>query len=86
MESMMEAGVALGFSETTSADPTISTFKGAIALLEQLKESPKTLRRNVTSPGGTTEAAIRILDENGVKDSLIHAIQAAARRSKELSE
>jgi pyrroline-5-carboxylate reductase len=86
MESMMEAGVALGFSETTSADLTISTFKGAIALLEQLKESPKTLRRNVTSPGGTTEAAIRILDENGVKDSIIHAIRAAARRSKELSE
>jgi pyrroline-5-carboxylate reductase len=86
VESMIKAGMELGFPEATAADLTISTFKGAIALLEQLQHSPENLRRAVTSPGGTTEAAIRVFDENKVKDSIILAIQAAARRSKDLSQ
>ncbi|MCU0599374.1 MAG: pyrroline-5-carboxylate reductase [Desulfobacterales bacterium] len=86
VESMVKAGMEIGFPEATAADLTISTFKGAIALLEQLQESPENLRRAVTSPGGTTEAAIRVFDENRVKDSIILAIQAAAHRSKELSQ
>jgi pyrroline-5-carboxylate reductase len=86
VEAMMKAGIELGFSEDTAADLTISTFKGAIALLEHLQDSPENLRHKVTSPGGTTETAIRVLDENGVKNSIIHAIQAAACRSEELSK
>jgi pyrroline-5-carboxylate reductase len=86
IEAMVKAGIELGFSETTAADLTMSTFKGAIALLEQQQDSPENLRRAVTSPGGTTEAAIRVLDKNGVKDSIIHAIHAAAHRSRELSQ
>jgi pyrroline-5-carboxylate reductase len=85
VEAMVKAGMELGFSEATASDLTISTFKGALALLENLQDSPAQLRRKVTSPGGTTEAAIRILDDNGVKASIVHAIHAAARRSYELS-
>jgi pyrroline-5-carboxylate reductase len=85
VEAMIKAGVELGFSAKTAADLTVTTFKGALALLEHLNESPEELRRKVTSPGGTTEAAIRVLDDNSVKESIIGAIHAAARRSKELS-
>jgi pyrroline-5-carboxylate reductase len=85
VEAMINAGIALGFKAATAADLTVSTFKGALALLEHLKETPEELRRKVTSPGGTTEAAISVLDDHGVKESIIDAIQAAARRSKELS-
>jgi pyrroline-5-carboxylate reductase len=85
VEAMVTAGIALGFSEAIATDLTVSTFKGAIALLEHLKDSPEQLRRKVTSPGGTTEAAIRVLDDHGVKDTIVQAIQAAARRSNELS-
>jgi pyrroline-5-carboxylate reductase len=85
VEAMVKAGIEFGFSEATATDLTISTFKGALALLEHLNDSPEQLRRKVTSPGGTTEAAIRILDDKGVKESIVHAIQAAARRSNELS-
>jgi len=50
-----------------------------------LNESPETLRKKVTSPGGTTEAAFKILENNRVKQNIIDAIAAAALRSKELS-
>lgn len=84
-ESMIEAGIELGFSPAVAAELTVNTLKGAVALLEQSKESPETLRGRVTSPGGTTEAAIRVLDEHFVKQAFVSAILAAARRSKELS-
>ncbi|MBE9594260.1 MAG: pyrroline-5-carboxylate reductase, partial [Proteobacteria bacterium] len=62
-----------------------ATLKGSIKLMEELNESPELLRRKVTSPGGTTEAALKVLDKNQVKQSIIEAIAAAANRSKELS-
>lgn len=85
-EAMVEAGILLGFAPDVAAKLTVNTLKGAAALLENRMESPETLRRNVTSPGGTTEAAIRVLDDHAVKQSLVSAIMAAARRSRELSD
>jgi pyrroline-5-carboxylate reductase len=84
-EAMIEAGILLGFAPAVAAELTVNTLKGAAALLENRMESPETLRRNVTSPRGTTEAAIRVLDDHAVKQSLVSAIMAAARRSRELS-
>ncbi len=85
-EAMIAAGTQLGFSPAVAAELTVNTFKGAVALLEQRGESPETLRGKVTSPGGTTEAAIRVLDDHFVKQAFVSAILAAARRSKELSD
>lgn len=85
VEAMIEAGIELGFTPDTAASLTIATFKGALSLLEHQKESPSQLRQKVTSPGGTTEAAIKELDDHAVKSAIIKAIHAAARRSKELS-
>lgn len=85
-EAMIAAGTELGFSPAVATELTVNTFKGAVALLEQRGESPETLRGKVTSPGGTTEAAIRVLDDHFVKQAFVSAILAAARRSKELSD
>lgn len=85
IESMIEGGVALGLEPSKADILTITTLKGALLLIEKLKESPESLRRKVTSPGGTTEAAFKVLENNQVKQSIIKAIAAAEKRSKELS-
>lgn len=85
IESMIEAGISIGLEPEAASILTQKTIKGAIKLIEEKKESPVDLRRKVTSPGGTTEAAFKVLENNRVKDIIIEAITAAANRSKELS-
>jgi len=85
IESMIEGGVKLGLDPKDAFTLTLSTLKGAVALIEDLKESPEALRQKVTSPGGTTEAAIKVFEEKKVKDCIVEAMTAAATRSKELS-
>jgi pyrroline-5-carboxylate reductase len=85
IESMIEGGICVGLEPKDAVTLTIATLKGAVKLMEELNESPELLRRKVTSPGGTTEAALKVLDKNQVKQSIIEAIAAAAKRSKELS-
>ncbi len=84
IESMIEGGIDAGLDPGDAAVLTITTLKGALALIEQQNESPELLRRRVTSPGGTTEAAFKVLENNRVKENIIKAIAAAAKRSKEL--
>ncbi len=85
-EAMIDAGIHLGFDPQTAKTLSINTIKGALKLMEAKDESPELLRRKVTSPGGTTEAAINVLETNTVKQIIIEAITAAAERSKELSK
>ena len=85
VEAMIEAAERLGISPAHAAEMTAQTLKGALILLENQKISPRELRRRVTSPGGTTEAAVRVLDRHGVQQIIVDAITAAARRSRELS-
>jgi pyrroline-5-carboxylate reductase len=82
---MINAGVDLGLSLENARELAIGTLKGAVALMEQRGESPEDLRRKVTSPGGTTEAAFKVLEGNDTKATIIEAIKAAAERSRELS-
>ena len=86
VEAMIQGGVDLGLDLEDAASLTRATLRGAVSLLEELKESPEVLRRKVTSPGGTTEAAIKVLDDNRVKEHIVKAIDTAARRSKELGK
>ncbi len=86
VEAMIEAGIQLGFDPSAAATLTTKTFEGALRLLLERKEAPMDLRRKVTSPGGTTEAALKILTGNNVKEIIIDAIKAAAERSKALSQ
>ncbi len=87
IECMAAAGQAVGLPAELADMLARQTVAGAGALVEASEdESTATLRRNVTSPNGTTEAALNVLmGENGLAPLLRHAVEAAARRSKELS-
>ena len=84
-ESMIEAGILLGLSREISTDLVVQTMLGTAKLLRDEKMHPVELREAVTSPGGTTIAAIRELEQAGVRAAFLNAIQAAMKRSKELA-
>lgn len=84
MEAMIEAGQALGLSAETAATLTLETARGA-ALMALEGPSPAQLRANVTSPGGTTQAALEVLEAADCRGIINAAVAAAALRSKELA-
>ncbi|MFO8112436.1 MAG: pyrroline-5-carboxylate reductase [Desulfosalsimonadaceae bacterium] len=86
IESIIEAGEKLGLTPEEAFQLTVSTVKGALRLMEVQGESPAALRRKVTSPGGTTEAALRVFEENRLREKLIAAVASAARRAQELGQ
>src|SRR5262245_43476401 len=85
-ESMIEAGILLGLSREISTDLVVQTMLGTAKMLRDEKIHPVELREAVTSPGGTTIAAIRELEQAGVRAAFLNAIQAAMERSKELAK
>ena len=85
VEAWTEAGERCGLSRETSYSLAIQTIKGALKLLESSGEEPSTWSERVRSPGGTTAEAQKVLDRNKFQETLIRAIEAAAKRSKELS-
>ncbi|PZQ58137.1 MAG: pyrroline-5-carboxylate reductase [Phenylobacterium zucineum] len=85
IEALEAAGAASGLSPKDAQRLARSTLTGAAALLARGGEEPAELRRQVTSPGGTTEAALNVLlSDGGLPPLLREAVQAAVRRSKEL--
>jgi len=85
VESMIEAGVHLGLPRTTAAELVLQTVVGSAKLLRETGEHPTVLREQVTSPGGTTAAAIRELEDHKVRAAFLTALEAARDRSRELS-
>jgi pyrroline-5-carboxylate reductase len=86
IEAMIEAGVAEGLSPDTAAVLAHQTCAGAAALLAQSDQPASALRAKVTSPGGTTQAAIETLDRANIREALIRAVRAAAARSRQLGK
>ena len=84
VEAMIDAGILLGLPRTLAAELIVQTAIGSAIMLRDSGEHPVQLREAVTSPGGTTIAAIRELEVHGVRAALLAAIEAAARRSREL--
>ena len=85
VEALEAGGVAAGLSPEAAADLVRSTIAGAAALMSASAHDPAELRRQVTSPGGTTQAALDVLmGEDGFGPLLRHAVAAAVRRSREL--
>jgi pyrroline-5-carboxylate reductase len=84
-EAMTKAGVAAGLDETLAKKLARQTVYGAAKLLVESGEQPETLRRKVTSPGGTTEAALKVMTDRKLVDIFAEAMQAAEKRSRELS-
>jgi len=84
MEAMIAAGERLGFTRDQASGMAIGTVAGASSLARKALKTPAELRRQVTSPGGTTAAAMELLEKNGVRKSIISAINAACKRAGEL--
>jgi pyrroline-5-carboxylate reductase len=86
MEAMIDAGIALGLDAATARTLTLKTAYGAAVMANESANSPAELRRNVTSPGGTTERAISVLDGGQGKPLIERAVREAAQRSVELAK
>lgn len=84
-EHLIEGGVKAGLSPALSEQLTFQTILGAAGMLLQAGASPRALREMVTSPGGTTLAGLTALDHHHFRDAVLAAIDAAARRSRELA-
>jgi pyrroline-5-carboxylate reductase len=86
MEALMDAAHELGLNAADARLLALETFHGAAALARQSVDPPATLRARVTSKGGTTEAALRALEEQAVRERIVAAVKQAAARSRELGE
>jgi pyrroline-5-carboxylate reductase len=85
VEAMIEAGVHLGLPRSTSTELVLQTVVGSAKLLRETGEHPTVLRERVTSPGGTTAAAVRELEDHKVRAAFLTAMEAARDRSRALA-
>jgi len=85
-EAMMEAGVELGLSPEVAGSLVRQTMFGAALMLRESGKPAGDLRLQVTSPGGTTEAAVNEFESKGLKSTISSAMEKAAERSRELSQ
>lgn len=86
MEAMIEAGESLGLDRTTATRLTLQTAYGAAVMAQETDDEPGTLRANVTSPGGTTAAALKVMTDEGFGETVERALAAAHARSITLAE
>ena len=85
MEAMMKAAVAHGLPREDALNIVAETVRGAGELVARTHQSPEKLRQRVTSPGGTTEAAIKVFQQKKLDATVAQAINAAVKRSRELA-
>jgi len=86
VESMIDAGVALGLPRETATELTLQTLTGSAKLLRETGELPEVLRAKVTSPNGTTAAAVAQLEDHDLRGAFLAAMEAARDRSVELAQ
>ncbi|WP_131739570.1 pyrroline-5-carboxylate reductase [Actinomadura roseirufa] len=85
VEAMVDAGILLGMPRAAALEMVVQSAVGAAVMLRDSGEHPVLLREAVTSPGGTTIAAIRELERHGVRAAVLEAIEAARNRGRELA-
>lgn len=85
VEAMVAAGIELGLTQEVATELTVQTLVGAGRMLAESGADAQTLRQNVTSPNGTTAAAIKVLQESGIEEIFARALTAARDRSRELA-
>jgi pyrroline-5-carboxylate reductase len=86
LEALSDAGVKVGLSRRTSQLLAAQTLLGSAKLLLETNEHPGRLKDMVTSPGGTAITGLHTLEHGGVRTTLMNAVEAATRRSRELGE
>jgi len=84
MEAMLDAAARLGLSSGTARELIVQTVRGAAEMVRLTGEEPAELRRRVTSPGGTTQAAMETLERLGFREAMVQAMERAAQRAGEL--
>jgi pyrroline-5-carboxylate reductase len=85
-EALIDAGVLNGLSRPVSKSLVLQTLLGSARLLVETGDDPEALRAAVTSPGGTTAAALRVLESRAVRSALLDAVTAAREKSEELGQ
>ena len=86
MEAIESVACEMGLDEETARLLTLQTALGAARMAIESSDSPATLRQKVTSPGGTTEKALKILEEGHLRELFAEALKGAQNRSRELSD
>ena len=86
IEALIDGAVLTGMPRDTARQLAIQTVIGAALMLDQTGEHPVALRDRVTSPGGTTIAGLKAMEENAFRDSVMSAVEAATERSMELGQ
>jgi pyrroline-5-carboxylate reductase len=86
LEALEAAALAQGFPAADARRLAYATVDGAVALAQRSEHEPAVLRAQVTSKGGTTEAALAVMEAAGIKAGIAAAIDAAARRARELGD
>ena len=86
MESMIRAGKNLGLNEKVATALTLQTALGAAQMAITSSNTPAELRKNVTSPNGTTQAALEVFDRAQISQNIQAALAAAQKRSQELAQ
>ncbi len=86
VEAMIDAGVMLGLPRHTATELVVQTMYGSAKLLSESGEHPTVLRERVTSPGGTTAAALRALEQHRVKAAFMSAMEDARDQSAKLAK
>ena len=84
IEQLAASAVKLGLQEEVARKLALHTVLGAAKLAASSNESPATLRKNVTSRGGTTEAALNVFEQEKIAERFLRAVEAASRRATEL--
>lgn len=85
-EALIDAGVSLGLSRTAAQKLAVTSFHGAATMLKETGEDPAVLKAGVSSPAGTTVAALRELEESGLRGAVFRATQKCAERSAEMGK
>ena len=86
IEALIEAGLKTGLSRSLSKHLAAQTMLGAAHLCLESDKEPAQLREMVTSPGGTTAAGLKVMEEENLRKTIIAAVEAATKRSKELAK
>ncbi|MEF2964288.1 pyrroline-5-carboxylate reductase [Paenibacillus sp. M1] len=86
MEAMIAAGIEGGLSPEQSRELTEQTVLGAVMMMRETKEDPAKLRKDITSPNGSTQAAIEVLSAGGFTEIVKAAVHRCAERSREMGE
>jgi pyrroline-5-carboxylate reductase len=85
-ESLIDAAVHIGLTSDAAGELVLQTMLGSAQLIQKAGKAPAELRRNVTSPGGTTAAALKVLEEGRFSEIMKEAVRAAYQRAKELGK